>query len=95
MYLTIWIGLTPVPIPKLFHSGDYSYGIYLYHDPILQIIIAMLPLSLITGTGGWVLLVGLGLPIVACLAAFSWHNIEKPVLSLRKKFSFVAQMRAV
>lgn len=95
VYITVWIGVTPVPIPRVFHTGDYSYGIYLYHDPLLQVYITILPLWLVLGPGGWVLLVVLGLTTVSLFAAFSWHFIEKPILGLRKKFSFVAKVRGV
>ena len=95
VYITVWLGLTPIPLPKFLHRGDYSYGIYLYHDPLLQTLILLLPLSLITGSFGWIALVVLGLAAVGCLATFSWHFIEKPILGLRKKFSFVAQIRGV
>jgi peptidoglycan/LPS O-acetylase OafA/YrhL len=95
VYVTIWVGLSPVPIPRFFHTGDYSYGIYLYHDPLLQVLIALLPLSVITGPFGWVILIVFGLIMVGSLATFSWHFIEKPILGLRKKFSFVAKIRGV
>ena len=32
-------------------------------------------------------------PMIMLFAAFSWHFIEKPILKMRKKFSFVAQVR--
>lgn len=41
------------------------------------------------------MLIGIGLPLVALLAAFSWHFIEKRIIALRKKFSFVARVRGV
>jgi peptidoglycan/LPS O-acetylase OafA/YrhL len=37
----------------------------------------------------------LAVPAVFALACFSWHCVEKPILSLRKKFSFVARARGV
>ena len=92
-YITVFVGLSPVPIPRIFHTGDYSYGIYLYHDPILQVLIAFLPVAFIGSGLGWFGLVALGVPIVALWAAFSWHVVEKRILALRKKFSFVAQVR--
>ena len=95
VYITVFIGLTPIPLPKIVHSGDYSYGIYLYHDPLLQIIISVLPLSLLGPKLGWPVLALLGVPAVSLLAAFSWHVIEKPILAMRKKFSFVARVRGV
>ena len=94
-YITVFIGLTPVPIPKFFKSGDYSYGIYLYHDPFLQCVINVFPrLSLIPGFGALFTFL-VGIPVVILFATGSWHWIEKPILGLRKKFSFVARVRGV
>lgn len=95
VYLTMWIGLTPVPVPALFRSGDYSYGVYLYHGPVLQILVTLLPGVMLVPPYGPLALVALGLPCVALFAAFSWHFVEKPILGLRKKFSFVAKVRGV
>jgi peptidoglycan/LPS O-acetylase OafA/YrhL len=92
-YITIFIGVTPVPIPKFFHTGDYSYGIYLYHVPILQCVIALFPaLALAEGWGPAFTFV-VAAPVVGLVAFTSWHLVEKPVLALRKKFSFVARVR--
>jgi peptidoglycan/LPS O-acetylase OafA/YrhL len=35
------------------------------------------------------------MPFAFMLAVFSWHFIEKPILSLRKKFSFAARIREI
>ncbi len=37
-YLTAFFGLSRVPIPKFFKTGDYSYGVYLYHDPMIHLV---------------------------------------------------------
>jgi peptidoglycan/LPS O-acetylase OafA/YrhL len=92
-YITIYLGLTDIPLPGYFKKGDYSYGIYLYHDPILQLIITLFPVLCADTIRGVVFLFLLGVPAVLIFAAFSWHVVEKPVLSLRKKFSFVARVR--
>jgi peptidoglycan/LPS O-acetylase OafA/YrhL len=95
VYITVFLGLTPIPIPKILHTGDYSYGIYLYHDPLLHVIIGVIPAVVLIQGWGALALAALGLPAVALLAAFSWHVVEKPVLGLRKRFSFVARVRGV
>ncbi|MDB5665233.1 MAG: acyltransferase 3 [Cypionkella sp.] len=82
-YLVVWIGLTPIPIPKLLESGDYSYGIYLYHFPILQALEHMF------GFTSWWALAFAGLLPVTLFAIFSWHTIEKPTLKMRSRFSLV------
>jgi peptidoglycan/LPS O-acetylase OafA/YrhL len=44
---------------------------------------------------GALLLLAIGLPVVFLVACGSWHFVEKPILSLRKRFSFVARVRGV
>jgi peptidoglycan/LPS O-acetylase OafA/YrhL len=94
-YMTVFVGLTPMPLPAFFKTGDYSYGIYLYHQPFLQIIVVLFPaLALAPHTGaGFAFLAGL--PFVIGVAWLSWHLIEKPILALRKRFSMVAKIRGV
>ena len=94
-YMTIFIGLTPMWIPRYFRRGDYSYGIYLYHDPILQSVISLFPVMAMTRGYGALFTFICGIPFVILLATASWHLIEKPILSLRKRFSFVARVRGV
>ncbi len=82
-YLVVWIGLTPIPMPAFFERGDYSYGIYLYHFPILQ------ALQYLFDFPSWWMLTIAGLLPVTLFAIFSWHAIEKPTLKMRKRFSLV------
>ena len=80
-------------LPAIFKKGDYSYGVYLYHDPFLQILMTLFPtLFLGTRTGAIALFI-VGLCIAMAVATFSWHFIEKPILHMRKKYSFVATAR--
>ena len=85
-YLTVFIGLTRLPRLPLFSRGDYSYGIYLYGYPVQQALMVIFP-SL---TSPWLHYM-VTLPIVIGVAMVSWHVIEKPVLALRKRFSFTAR----
>jgi peptidoglycan/LPS O-acetylase OafA/YrhL len=87
-YMTIFIGVTDIWMPDLFRRGDYSYGIYLYGWPIQQMVVAALP-----DVKSVPLHFILALPLITLFSAFSWHYIEKPILTLRKKFSFVARVR--
>jgi peptidoglycan/LPS O-acetylase OafA/YrhL len=82
-YLVIWLGLVRFPKLPVLNRGDYSYGIYLYHFPILQL------LQMEFGFASWgQLLVASVIPVIA-FAMFSWHAIEKPILVRRKRFSRV------
>jgi len=84
-YLTVWIGLMrPPAIP----FGDLSYGVYLFHWPIQQSIVHMVP-----SIHAWWLLMLLSLPPSAICAWLSWNLIEKPIL-LRKKPILAAVDRA-
>ena len=95
VYITVFIGLTPVPLPSMFHKGDYSYGVYLYHDPFLQILIGLAPGIFLAPKVGALALYAIGICAAMTVAVISWHMIEKPILGMRKKFSFVAKARGV
>jgi peptidoglycan/LPS O-acetylase OafA/YrhL len=56
--------------------GDLSYGIYLWAFPIQQLVHQRMG-------GGGVLNIAVSLPIVAALAAISWHFVEKPALRFK------------
>jgi peptidoglycan/LPS O-acetylase OafA/YrhL len=80
-YVTAVIGLTKLPPLPFFHRGDYSYGIYIYGYPIQQSVVHFLP----DHREWWVNML-ISLPITLLFAVASWHLVEKPVLSLRKRF---------
>ncbi len=89
-YLTIWAGLTKLPALTLFGRGnDYSYGIYLYHFPLLQLLV------LLFGIRDWWVLAPVAAPVVLAAAMLSWHGLEKPIMKARKRSSMVgAQLAA-
>lgn len=84
-YLTVMIGLSPMPCPPGFGTGDYSYGLYLYHTPFLQLLIHCFPETW-TGDQWWTLFFA-GLPLSLTAAVISWHVLEYPMLKLRKSFA--------
>lgn len=80
-YMVVFLGLTnPRRIPVVM-DGDYSYGIYLYAYPIQQAVITLFPAQ-----RSWWFDFAAAIVPVALFAAFSWHVIEKPILSHRKRF---------
>ncbi|MGY8705634.1 hypothetical protein RAD16_07795 [Bradyrhizobium sp. 18BD] len=81
-YITVFLGLTPLPKLGILGTGDYSYGVYLYSCPIQQSVNWLLP-DIRSNTFNFVT----SLVLTALFAAFSWHFIEKPALGLRKSFS--------
>jgi len=88
-YLTIFCGLSRLPTPPSIARGDYSYGIYLYHFPLLQVIDQWHRFD-----QWWQLLAAAVLPVVG-LAMFSWHVVERPTLALRRRFSLMGARVAV
>jgi peptidoglycan/LPS O-acetylase OafA/YrhL len=83
-YLTVLIGLSPMPRLPGFGTGDYSYGLYLYHVPFLQLLIYCFPQAWI-GDWWWTLFFA-GYPLALTAAVVSWHLFEYPVLKLRNSF---------
>lgn len=83
-YLTVMIGLSPMPRLPGFGTGDYSYGLYLYHTPFLQLLIHYFPEAWI-GDRWWTLFFA-GFPLALTAAVISWHLFEYPSLKLRKSF---------
>ncbi len=82
-YAMIFVGTMEWPKIPLIQRGDYSYGIYLYGYPLLQALMAAVP-SL---QGHKFVVAALGGAITIMFAACSWHWIEQPTLSLKKRFS--------
>ncbi len=74
-YATAAIGCTAPPRTPVILDGDYSYGIYLYAYPIQQAWAQLLRSDSLAVN------FLLSLATVAFFAAFSWHMIEKPILS--------------
>lgn len=90
LYVTLWLGTADLPTPAPLRRGDYSYGLYLYHWPIMQALVLVLPPL---GHAGFYFLAIM--PVVAAFAALSWHAIERPVLRQRRRFSFAARQRSL
>jgi peptidoglycan/LPS O-acetylase OafA/YrhL len=87
-YLTIWLGLTRLPKLHILGGGDFSYGIYLFHFPILQMLIWGF------GISQWWVLALVAAPIVLLTAAASWHLVERPALLWRKNWSIAGRQAA-
>jgi peptidoglycan/LPS O-acetylase OafA/YrhL len=83
-YLTVMIGLSPMPRLPGFGTGDYSYGLYLYHVPFLQLLVHYFPEAW-AGDWWWTLFIA-GYPLALTAAVISWHLFEYPVLKFRNSF---------
>jgi peptidoglycan/LPS O-acetylase OafA/YrhL len=86
IYIMVYVGMLKIPPLPIYHRGDYSYGVYLYGYPIQQVIVTLFP-----AVKSPLLHFVISVPLVTLVAMFSWHCIEKPVLRLRKKYSFTAR----
>ena len=86
IYIMVYVGILKIPPLPVYHRGDYSYGVYLYGYPIQQVIVTLFP-----SVTSPLLHFAISIPLVTLVAMFSWHCIEKPILRLRKKFSFTAR----
>jgi peptidoglycan/LPS O-acetylase OafA/YrhL len=77
-YLTVWLGLMR---PRAIPFGDLSYGIFLFHFPILQTVAHFWP-----GEREWWIMAAVALPLTTAFAACSWFLIERPLLNRKKAF---------
>lgn len=82
VYVTVYLGLLPLPKIPLLDRGDYSYGIYLYAMPVQQSVAYAFP-----QLREWYWNILIALPVTVALAMFSWSRIEKPALRLRKRLT--------
>lgn len=77
--LLLAIGSARLPWTGHIQRHDYSYGIYIWHWPVLLMLRAMLPpLSPLV-------FCALGIVTVIPIAAMSWHVVEAPVLRATKR----------
>jgi len=69
---------TPSLSKRLFKGNDYSYGIYIYHIPVINLMVTY-------GLTDHVAYLYLTLIASCTLAAASWWLLEKPCLSLKRQ----------
>jgi peptidoglycan/LPS O-acetylase OafA/YrhL len=78
---TLWIALTPFQVLAFARNRpDYSYGIYIYAYPIQQIISESFPALHPLAKASITFLA------VLVPASLSWHFVEKPCLSFKKRW---------
>jgi peptidoglycan/LPS O-acetylase OafA/YrhL len=74
--------------------GKYSYGMYVFHHPMLFFKVGILPLTIVPMVYGSQLPRQLVYLLVAtavsvALGVASWHLVEKPFLNLTKLFPYL------
>jgi len=82
MSLLFWLALAPLQgLPTWSKIPDWSYGVYIWHYPIMQLTIW------INREAEPVLVAAIGFPASILLAAFSWTFVEKPALAQKSRLS--------
>lgn len=80
-YLVLYIGIAGTFGTRLkSRIGDLSYGVYVFHFPVLGAVVA-LGHQVLPGQSVFLY----AIPVVLGLAAFSWHAVEAPALHLRQR----------
>jgi peptidoglycan/LPS O-acetylase OafA/YrhL len=82
VYITVFLGMMPIPKPPLLTRGDYSYGMYLYGFPFQQGVVNFASWGHIP-----VWNIALSVPLTICFAVISWELIEKRVLAAKRLFA--------
>ncbi len=81
-YIVFYLGFFPSKWLLAYNKlGDYSYGIYIYSWPVMQMITASIPGISLGET------IALAFPASVACGIVSWRLIEKPALSLRPKLA--------
>lgn len=87
--LILRLGLSKRIYKPLLKLPDYSYGIYIWHYPILQSVIFLNP-----DIGPFAVMV-MATPLIILISGLSWHVIEKPALGLKKRLIFASKKAAI
>jgi peptidoglycan/LPS O-acetylase OafA/YrhL len=61
---------------KVLNENDISYGLYIYHMPVVNVLLFCGARGLLWVPAVWMM--------TAAIASMSWFGIEKPALSLKK-----------
>jgi len=81
-YMIMWAAYIKVPKLKFLQKlSDVSYGVYIYHWCVLQLVFMWMPNLSVAS------LFLIVLPITFLLATLSWHLVEKPMLKHKTGFS--------
>lgn len=67
-------------LPTASRIPDWSYGIYIWHYPIMQTVLFFHP------SASPLLIGGIAVPVTALIAAMSWYWVEKPNLGHKAAF---------
>lgn len=77
--LALCVGSRRVPGTSLVERHDYSYGIYIWHWPVIIMLREVFPLGPVALTAATVV-------VVLPLAMLSWHFVEAPALAVTRRW---------
>jgi len=81
-YMIMWAAYVKAPkLDFLQNLNDVSYGVYIYHWGILQLLSMWFPNLSVAG------LFMIAFPVTYWLATLSWHFVEKPMLTQKKSLA--------
>ncbi len=81
-YILLYLAYVPGGwLRKYNQLGDYSYGIYIFGYPTQLAVTDLLSESSV------IVIFTVSLAVTLLLAVLSWHYLEKPALSLKKRFA--------
>ena len=73
--LGLWVAYVPDGAVRAYNGlGDYSYGLYIWHYPVEQVMRTQFE-----SVSAWQLFL-ISLPVVLPLVICSWHFVERPCL---------------
>ena len=84
--------LGPLRVRPMVYLGTISYGIYLYHHPIVQMS-GSLGDSLGLPAGPALVAMDIGLTLIVAMA--SWHLIERPILRFKDRLPYQVEAASV
>lgn len=87
-YVCFWLAYVPSGFVRRYNKlGDYSYGVYIYHYPVQQVLMYLNDGFSVAG-----LYLSM-LPFVLICAVASWTFVERPALALLPKISGMIKAR--
>lgn len=87
-YMMVYLGLQSYPLWDRLVKSDYSYGIYLYHFPLIQMVMWLLnPTAFgdLSNPVQFLFLFPVAMITSTAFAAVSWRYIEAPALALKSR----------